>query len=154
MTEWNKPNLQHFLFQAFWILCSSKHYLCSLPKYHSRILVKFNWSCLKTEETRKIYVQNITGWNWRGQHVPRQLFPEVTAWKVFFKLFILFFQQLKQTLILFYEIAPCDEFICWLFVLVPQSLSPKKTSLLFSVLFLHRIHTDDGKLNPISFHKA
>lgn len=132
--EWKKPKLQHFLFQAFWILCSSKHYLHSLPKYHSRILVKFNWNCLKIGETKKKKksVQNVSGWNWRGQHVPRQFIPKGKWMRGFFRLFILFFQRIKQALILFYEIVHCvmnlsvtvyNFFSLGMFVLVPQSLS-------------------------------
>lgn len=139
MTEWKKPNLQHFLFQAFWILCSSTHYLHSLHKHHSRVLVKFNWNCLKTEETRKINVQNITGWNWRGQNVPRELYPKVTEWKVFFRLFILIFQWLKaNTYLVLWNGALCDEFIGYIFFFLryvcfdsPKPFPPKNKLTVF-----------------------
>lgn len=107
--EWKKPKLQHFLFQAFWILCSSKHYLHSLPKYHSRILVKFNWNCLKIGETKKkkkvfrMYLAEIE----EVSMFPRQFIPKGKWMRGFFRLFILFFQRIKQALILFYEIVHC-----------------------------------------------
>lgn len=84
--------------------------------------------------------------------------------KGFLQAFHPIFSMIKaNTYLVLRNSALCDEFISYnsfsfgMFVLVPQSLSLQKTNLVFSVLFLHRIHfslEDDGKLNHISFHEA